>query len=257
MPPLVRNLRDFLIAVVKEYVLLVTGGLITAIVAVLEHYRGSGVSWPWYSAILLLFVVIACYRVWLRDQGRIGDLEGDLKIQEMRIQELRNELAIPNERTANLTIHVIEGSRYLLKPIGNVPRAGFEGAHLEFHLMVENTGSRDSTITAYSIHIGELRRDFTGLVPFERVGSLLQGRHFSTPAQNGLSTTGLVRVPSDSVTDQGILTFWIPGINLDEFAEAGFVMRGDERRFDPIHCALTLTDMTGVSASQQFELGEA
>jgi hypothetical protein len=257
MPPLLRIVRNFFIAVFKEYVLLLTGGLITAIVAVFEHYRGSGVSWPWYSAILLLFVVIACYKVWLRDQGRIGDLEGDLKIQEMRIQELRSELAVRKERTANLTIHVVEGSQYLLKPIGNVPRAGFEGAHLEFHLLVNNTGSRDSTINAYRIHIEELRRDFAELVPFERVGNSLQGRHFSTTAQKGLSTTGLVRVPAEGVTDQGTLTFWIPGINLDDFAEAGFVMRGEERRFDPIHCTLTLTDMTGVSASRQFELREA
>ena len=170
---------------------------------------------------------------------------------------MRGELAKHNERVAKLEIHPVDGSRYFLIPRGNQQPADFEGGYLEFHLMVENTGKRDSTINTYTVYIREFDMQFENLAPYER-GGMLRGRHFTTNAEIGLSRTALLRVGSEGVTDRGILIFRIPGIGLETFANAGFVMSREERRFlDPLHCRLTLTDTTGVSASREFEVREA
>lgn len=97
-PQPIKNIVGFLNATVKEYAPLLTGGVITAILGVFERLRGHSISWSWYCVILLVFVVIACFRVWLKDQGRAKQLGEELEQEKSsqskpsiraRIQQVR------------------------------------------------------------------------------------------------------------------------------------------------------------------------
>jgi len=57
----------FLKAVLREYVVLLTGGTLTAVLGLIERHLGRSVSWSWYCVLLLVFVVIACFRVWEKE----------------------------------------------------------------------------------------------------------------------------------------------------------------------------------------------
>ena len=61
------NPVGFARTVLGAYVVLLTGGTITAALGLIERRLGHNVSWPWYCVVLLLFVVIACYRAWVRE----------------------------------------------------------------------------------------------------------------------------------------------------------------------------------------------
>jgi hypothetical protein len=83
-PRPIKNILGFLNAITKEYVLLLTGGLITATLGVFERLRGRSIPWSWYCAVLLIFVVTACFRVWMKDQGRVKHLEEELEREKGR-----------------------------------------------------------------------------------------------------------------------------------------------------------------------------
>ncbi|HEU5410780.1 MAG TPA: hypothetical protein VFU57_07155 [Candidatus Acidoferrales bacterium] len=123
--------------------------------------------------------------------------------------------------------------------------------------MIENRGQRNSTVNDFQVEVVELNRRFTELTPQDAL-SIMQGRHclhgVSSP---GISTTGLIKIEAEGATDRGVLTFYIPGVNLRTFAEANLIMDGPERKFPPLHCRLTVTDTTQASATEMFEMHEA
>ena len=178
------------------------------------------------------------------------------KKQETRILACDNKIAFLESRTSELKITDDGGSRYVLKPVGNVRRADFNGIFLEFHLMIENTGRRNSTIDKYEIEIVELRQRFPNLRPREDLR--VQGRHhqYQLLADSVLSGAGMTRVDAESVTDRGTLLFFIPDIGLEQFTEAGLHMNGEQRKFGLLTCRLTLIDTTQSAATQEFQLHE-
>jgi hypothetical protein len=178
--------------------------------------------------------------------------------QESRISTLNSNLATQQARTSQLRITPDNGSRYILSPATNVRNADFNGGYFEFHLMVENTGRRNSTVDRYQVEIMELQETFTNLQPQEGRNGV-QGRH----CQHGmapnriLSRTGVVRINAESATDHGTLLFFLPGINTEKFVNAGLTMHGEQRQFGTLRCCLTLTDTTNSDATGDFELVEA
>ncbi len=149
------------------------------------------------------------------------------------------------------------GSRYILEPVSNAPHGDFRAMYLEFHCMIENAGSRNSTVDRFDVEVAELDRSFPKLVPVERRGTV-QGRHCAhgLDTRSILSETGVVRIPAESTTNQGILLFVIAGVNVEMFANSGLHMAGKDRKFQPLHCRLTMTDTTQSAARAEFELHE-
>ena len=143
--------------------------------------------------------------------------------------------------------------------MGTLAHGDFNGGYFEFHLMVENVGGRNSTVNDYQVDVIELKQTFTDLKPMEGQHGV-QGRH----CQHGgmqpdreLSETGIIKIQAESSTNHGTLLFHLPGINLPQFVEAGLKMHGEEKKFDPLHCVLTLTDTTKASTAHEFTLHEA
>ncbi len=177
--------------------------------------------------------------------------------QERQISALSTAVAPHEARASQLRITPDNGSRYILVPVGNQRNADFNGGFLEFHLMIENTGRRNSTVNSYQVEIVQLRETFPNLQPQEGRNAV-QGRHCQHGLQPGriLSRTGVVRIDAESATDHGTLLFFIPGITLERFANAGLGMHGEQRKFGTLRCPLTLTDTTNSSATAEFELHE-
>ena len=178
--------------------------------------------------------------------------------QQAELQELRNVLLSHETRVSHLEIHEEPGSRFILSPIQNIMQGDFRGGFLEFSLMIENQGRRNSTVIQYQVQIVELNRTFAGLRSIEHQNGI-QGRHshFGINRDRILSDTGNIEIAAETMTNRGTLLFHIPDITLEQFVEAGLRMEGEERRFGSLHCRLTLVDNTGVSASHQFTLREA
>lgn len=187
---------------------------------------------------------VANFKVFQKQAKGISTLQGDVAAREARISELR--------------IASDAGSRYILTPRGDARHADFDGGYLEFRLMIENTGRRNSTVNNYRVEIVELNQIFPDLPSVEGRNGI-QGRHCQYGLLPGrvLSVTGNIRVEAESATDHGILLFFIPGINLQQFTDAGLQMQGEHRRLGTLRCRLTLTDTTQTSATHEFELQEA
>ena len=188
----------------------------------------------------------ANFRVFQKQQREILRLNGALASHEVRVSQLR--------------ITPDNGSRYILVPLGSggVPHAEFRGGYFEFHLMIENTGRRDSTVNNYKVEIVELERTFPNLTSIEGKNSV-QGRHCEHGMQPAriLSTTGNIRIQAENSTNHGALLFFIPDINLEQFVSKGLRMQREQRKFGALRCLLTLTDTMQTSATCEFRLDEA
>jgi hypothetical protein len=178
--------------------------------------------------------------------------------QGARIAAIELSLESHTTRKSELRIRPDNGSRYILRPLNNVPKRDFNGAFLEFHLMVENTGLKNSTIDRYDVEILELQQTFPNLQPQEGRHAV-QGRHCNQGLQPEriLSKTGIIMVLAESATVRGILLFFVPDLELGTFVKAGLKMSDPGRRFGALHCRLKLTDTTKSSATEEFELHEA
>lgn len=185
---------------------------------------------------------LANFKVFQRQANSIASLQQAVVAHEAHVSQLR--------------MAQDAGSRYILTPVGDARHADFNGAYLEFRLMIENSGRRNSTVNNYQVEIVELRQALPNLQPVEGHHNI-QGRHcqYGMPL-NILSRNGVIRVDAESATDHGALVFSFPGLNLQQFADAGMRMQGEERRFGPLHGRLTLTDTTNSSAMLEFELRE-
>lgn len=197
------------------------------------------------ATALVLGFAWANFRVFQKQQAEIARLRGDLSSHEARVPKLR--------------ITADDGSRYVLAREGNAPPHGdFKGGYLELRLMIENMGRRDSTVNNYQVEMVELKQKITNLTPIEGKNGI-QGRHchYGLQPKSILSTTGIIRIPAENATDHGVLLLFVPGIDKEHFANAGMEMHGDEHRFGPLHCRLTLSDVTQVSETCEFCLEEA
>jgi hypothetical protein len=178
--------------------------------------------------------------------------------QERRISEQHRQKQLQEARTAQLTIRPGKGSRYILRrSVSKVLHADFDAMYLEFHLMVENSGRRNSVVNSFGVEILELGRTFTNLTPEEQL-DFVPGRHSTQGLDTSriLSRTGVIRIEPENTTNHGSLIFYVQGVGPEIFVERGLHMTGKQRRFPPLHCRLTLTDTTNSSATGEFELHE-
>jgi hypothetical protein len=198
------------------------------------------------------------FRIFQSKRRQIENLEGDLIVQENRIKTLGAELETQRAGGSRLTIRALPGSRYILRPTKPSPHADFDGGYFEFHLMIENSGSSNAVVNAFTVEILELKRKFRNLSP-EEGQKRAQGRHcqFGLNSALELNKKKVLQVEAESSTGEGTLSFFISDLDLEMFSAAGLRMQGQERRFVSLHCQLTLTDYSGLTATAAFELPEA
>jgi hypothetical protein len=87
----------FLCAVASHWVVLMTGGVITAALTAFQYWREKPFSWRFHKWVIGMFMAVACFLAW-RDEyeraqqllGAKADLEGRLQEREHRIEELRS-----------------------------------------------------------------------------------------------------------------------------------------------------------------------
>lgn len=178
--------------------------------------------------------------------------------QQTLIAELRQAQSQEYTRIAELRI-TADGGRYVLIPVAPNVRVGdFQAIFVEFRLMIENLGQKNSTVKDFDVQIMELANMFSNLKPVEGKRQV-QGRHclHGLDINNILSKTGMVRIPPEDTTNFGTLVFIVDGVNLQMFVDSGLSMSGPERKFPPLHFRLTLTDTNNFSATAEFILGEA
>jgi hypothetical protein len=177
--------------------------------------------------------------------------------QEALIAESRRSKPPEEVRRSELKITPSNG-RYFLEPVFTSVRASdFRAVWLEFNLMIENIGRKNSTVNKFLVEIIELHQSYPDLKPVEGRQNV-QSRHSGHGLAHNqiLSKTGMIKIQPEEATDRGLLLFNLPGINIETFADAGLRM-SQNRTFPPLHCRLTITDTTESSASAEFELGEA
>lgn len=187
---------------------------------------------------------LANFRVFQKQESQIGDLREATRQHEVR--------------TAQLRITADNGSRYILRPVSSVPHGDFNAMWLELHLMIENTGRRNSAVSNFQVEVSELKQTFTNLKPEEGRNGV-QGRHCNhgLNPKSILSQTGVIKIAAENTTDHGTLLFFVPGVSLEMFVGAGLHMSGEQRSFPPLHCRLTITDTVQSSTMADFELHES
>lgn len=178
--------------------------------------------------------------------------------QEAEVEKLRRAIQSQEIRTSQLRVTSYPGSRYILRPVGNGVGGDFNGVHLEFHLMVENSGQRNAVIQEFQVEITELHQTFPDLKPVEGLQTM-PGRYGvqGINPNSILSTTGLIKINAEDTTNRGSLIFFLREVSLQVFAANGLrMMMGNQRKFPSLHCRLTLTDTNQSSAFADFELPE-
>jgi hypothetical protein len=185
----------------------------------------------------------ANYKVFQRQKDRISSLNEAISSREIRASEL--------------TMRADTGSRYMLTPVGDSRNADFNGGFFEFHLIVENTGGRNSIVEDFHVELREIGETFRNLRS-EEGRSGVQSRHcnYGLQPKSVLTRNGVLRISAENATDHGVLLFHIPDLSLERFVNAGLSMHGEQRAFGSLHCRLTLTDTTNTSCSHEFELSE-
>lgn len=175
--------------------------------------------------------------------------------QERRLAALGNMPPSSAARTAQLKITQESGSLYILKSIPNT--SDFTGIFLEFRLMIENLGQRNSTVNQFEVEIAELNKSAGGLKPEDR-SSFVQTRRGITNlnVDKALNKAGVVNIDAEKTTAYGTLLLFFPA-NRAMFSAANLTIGAGTQRHPPLHCRLILTDTTGSSACAEFELQEA
>jgi len=196
----------------------------------------------------------------IEERRRASQLAAELDAERnQHLAQIASGINRPSqEPAASLKIYPGNGSRYILKPVGQGrPRAEFKGGHFRLWLRVENSGNRNSTVDKYKIWIREFDREFDGISPIQ-VPSLVQGRFCQHGIGNEkyLNEANLIKIPPDDSTKMGCLWFFLPELTLEMFGNAGLQTQGPENRFGNLNCRLTVTDSNGISASENFECHE-
>ncbi|MGB6482453.1 MAG: hypothetical protein WBE86_03085 [Candidatus Acidiferrales bacterium] len=167
--------------------------------------------------------------------------------QERRISALQQEKQSQETRTSQLRVLLEHGSRYAV-------RLNFTGAVLEFRLMIENVGRRDSTVNKCHVEILELGQTFSGLRPDDG-NQYVPSRRGTQYFGRTLSQTGIIRIPAENATDRGSFLVILEGVSQGMFADKGLI--GSDGKLRLLHCRLTLIDTHQATATAEFELRES
>ena len=176
--------------------------------------------------------------------------------QHDQISTLQRDMTARPTKTSQLRIIPASGSRYYLRPISQAPSGDFDMLFLEFHLMVENSGERNSVVNGFRVEIRELGKTFDGLQPIT-VATIPGRRGQHGVARERILTDGeTIRINAEDATKKGILIFSVRDVSFKVFMEHGLHAAGIQAQFQPLHARLVLTDTTGESAVANFDLCE-
>ena|SRR5690348_3034576 len=196
-------------------------------------------------------------RIVLTVSALLGFGWGNFKVfqgQERRIASIRKASVSPEPRTAQLRILKETGSQYYLHP--NSLNGDFTGIFLDFRLMIENLGQRNSTVNKFDVEIAELKKVSTDLKPLDR-SIFIQTRRSNQQlsADRALNKAGIVEIPAEKATVYGTLLLFVPA-NREDFSKANLQMNFESQSYPPLRCNLVLTDTIGSRATAEFELRE-
>ena len=75
---LMNDFIDWIVSVFKQWTILVTGGIITAVLIVLQARLQEQYSWEFSATVFLLFLVIACFNSWRAERDAVSTLSAEL-----------------------------------------------------------------------------------------------------------------------------------------------------------------------------------
>lgn len=65
------SLWEFLRAVLRQWILLLSGGVLIVSLGIYERISQKQIPLAYYERLLGVFFLIACYRAWLREHHRV------------------------------------------------------------------------------------------------------------------------------------------------------------------------------------------
>ncbi len=157
-------------------------------------------------------------------------------------QSISARVAVSPNRKAELRIHAYERSCFTLVT-NSQDRGQLLGMHVNLDMVLENRGNKGTTIHRYDLYVQETDKTYQDIKP--NLGFIdIQGRHCVRNIRDEpkVTTDGLIRVQPETTTSRGFLPF--------------FPLDAPILITQPVHCRLTVIDMDGNSASQEFELRE-
>jgi hypothetical protein len=91
----VSDVLHFLVAVAGYWATLLTGGVIIAITAALEHKKGRNLSWRLYRWLMVFFLLVACFLAWRSENHHASDVDAErqrLAGENAKLQGEKSEL---------------------------------------------------------------------------------------------------------------------------------------------------------------------
>jgi hypothetical protein len=110
MPTILRHVWEFLVAVLRQWAALVTGGLIVAVIGLYEHATGRQFAGRFFWIAVIISLVVAFFLVWRKERleverltrrrGKVRDhLSGSLKVIDKFVRVLNDpDQVIPIDR---------------------------------------------------------------------------------------------------------------------------------------------------------------
>jgi hypothetical protein len=83
----------FLWSVIDHWGSLMTGGIIIAIIVVIEHYLGKSLTWGIFLAVALLFFTYASYLAWDDEHTKLRNTEQQLATEREQLTTVRDQNA--------------------------------------------------------------------------------------------------------------------------------------------------------------------
>lgn len=204
-----------------------------------------------FLGCLFIGVCIASYRL-------TAELDGVIADRDELIVRLDEEIKQLSASTAKLTIHqTSKTSCWYGHRTAQITHADFGGMYLDFNLVIENSGTKNSIVQTFSVEIPVLGLEYKNLRPQEGI-TQIQTRHcvMAFNPTHELSRSGMIQIVAGTATKPGPLMFKIPDGNIQLFVDHGFTMHGEEKRLGAFRCKLTVADNNNATTSAEFDMQE-
>ena len=131
-------LFSFIAGVLNHWVELMSGGIITVVVALFERHKTKTVSWRWYIRLIVLFVFMACFLAWRDEHKALGEAKKELNETKLTLEKVKND------KKPNFHLHCEYATA---GTVGNPPKPC-----LALYVYIRNTGA-PSTISGWELKI--------------------------------------------------------------------------------------------------------
>jgi len=89
---MLRHISEFVIAVLRQWGVLVTGGFVVALIGVYEHWSGRPIAGRLFWIAIILSLVVAFFSVWRKERLAVERLDAIISRQQRR-KEVRDHLS--------------------------------------------------------------------------------------------------------------------------------------------------------------------